>query len=151
MVGRAGGRRPTPAAAIELSRLNVKVHPCKARTDAQHYSVVFLFAHGAGGTRPRSESKGSMRYVRLLQHLGNAMYPVAVLHVSGPMGPRRRVLCGNGDGEGIKPAAGYVVTFDYPAMDILRYTELHTAVAHEAQARFPGSVLFLSGHSMGCR
>ena len=114
------GRRTTttpasPSPEEVLARLNIKSHLAAADLPVAQRRCVFLFAHGAGGTRPRSESHISMRWVRILQRLGD------------------------------------VVTFDYPAMDIMSYTGIHSVAAAEALARFPGRRLFLAGHSMGCR
>ena len=108
-------RSSAPATSPEeaVARLNIKSHP--ADLPLAQRRCVFLFAHGAGGTRPRSESHTTMRWVRILQRLGD------------------------------------VVTFDYPAMDIMSYTGIHSAAAAEALALFPGRRLFLAGHSMGCR
>ncbi len=107
---------PPPTSPEEmLARLNIKSHPAAEDLPSAPLRCVFLFAHGAGGTRPRSECPTTMRWVRILQRLGN------------------------------------VVTFDYPAVDIMRYTYIHKTAAAEALARFPGGRLFLCGHSMGCR
>ena len=98
-----------------ISRINIQTHHAIEHMSPALRHAVFLFAHGAGGTRPRSECNTTMRYVRILQRIGD------------------------------------VVTFDYPAVDIMRYTDIHTTAASEAMKRFPNSVLFLAGHSMGCR
>ncbi len=105
----------SPSPEEVLARLNIKSHPAAAGLPVAQRRCVFLFAHGAGGPRPRSENVITMRWVRILQRLGD------------------------------------VVTFDYPAMDIMSYTGIHSAAAAEALARFPGRRLFLAGHSMGCR
>jgi pimeloyl-ACP methyl ester carboxylesterase len=112
---KAKANRPPTSPEEMLARLNIKSHPAAEDLPSAPRRCVFLFAHGAGGTRPRSECPTTMRWVRILQRLGN------------------------------------VVTFDYPAVDIMRYTYIHKTAAAEALARFPSYRLFLCGHSMGCR
>ncbi|MGB1598453.1 MAG: hypothetical protein ACPIOQ_37205, partial [Promethearchaeia archaeon] len=67
------GSIASPSPEEVLARLNIKSHLAAADLPVAQRRCVFLFAHGAGGTRPRSESHTSMRWVRILQRLGDVV------------------------------------------------------------------------------